>query len=178
MQKETGKIHIYAGDGKGKTTAGVGLAVRAAGSGLRVLYTQFLKDGKSSEIKILKEIKQIEFFRGEPVRKFVFAMPDQERVHTKEQCEQYFSEIVAKAESGAYDLLIMDEIIAAMNVNMLDIQEVICFLKKKPQDLEVVLTGRDPAPQLIELADYYSEILARKHPYETEKLQARKGIEF
>ncbi len=83
-----------------------------------------------------------------------------------------------KVQKGNYDLLIMDEIIPTMNLQMIETQKVVEFLRNKPQTLEVVLTGRDPAPEIIELADYYSEILARKHPYDTEKLQARKGIEF
>ncbi len=178
MQKEKGKIHIYAGDGKGKSTASVGLAVRAAGNNFKVLYTQFLKDGTSSEFNVLRRIPEIEIFQGPVIKKFIFAMNEEEKSETHQACSDYFSAIVDKVKSGNYDLLIMDEIIGSMSVGMVSEDSVIAFLKGKPTDLEVVMTGREPSREIVDLADYYSEIIARKHPYETEKLQARKGIEF
>lgn len=178
MTKETGKIHIYAGDGKGKSTASVGLAVRAAGNDFKVLYTQFLKDGTSSEFNVLRHVAQIEIFQGPVIKKFIFAMSDEEKSETRQLCTDYFAAIEQKTKTGEYDLLIMDEIIGTMDVGMVDEDSVIAFLKGKSTDLEVVMTGREPSPEIVELADYYSEIIARKHPYETEKLKARKGIEY
>lgn len=173
-----GKIHIYAGDGKGKTTAAIGLSVRAAGYGYRVLFSQFLKDGQSSEIKILENISQIEVLQAQAIKKFVFAMNQQEKIETKQITEEYFAKLIIRLEEKKTDVLILDEILGAISTGMLAEEKLLEFLKNKPKNLEVVLTGRDPSPDLIKLTDYYSKIEAVKHPYQTEHLKARQGIEF
>lgn len=175
---QEGKIHIYSGDGKGKTTASVGLAVRAAGYGLNVLFTQFLKNGKSSELKILKKIPGIRLLLTKPISKFVFLMNQEEKEKTKKLTQEYFEEIIRIAREKQIDLLIMDEILGALTTGMLAEEKLLKFIQEKPKNLEMVLTGRDPSEPLIDIADYYSKIESIKHPYETEGLKAREGIEF
>ncbi|HNZ63493.1 MAG TPA: cob(I)yrinic acid a,c-diamide adenosyltransferase [Bacillota bacterium] len=175
IREKLGLIHIYCGDGKGKTTAVTGLAVRARGSGLNVLMTQFLKSGTSGELKPLRDLG-VEVISGKYSQKFVFMMNEEEKAETKAQCEKRFREVTAKSREGV-DLLILDEVMAAITTGMLAEQDVIDFLKTKPEHLEVALTGRGPSQALIDLADYVSEVVMRKHPYETSGLLGRKGIE-
>lgn len=173
---EIGLIHIYCGDGKGKTTAAMGLAVRAAGRDKKVLITQFLKDNTSGEIGVLESIKNITVIKGNPVTKFFKFMSPEEQNITKIEHIERFENVIKKAVSENYDILIMDEIIAGMNLELISLDKVIDFLKNKPENLEVVMTGRNPDERLIELADYVSEIKAVKHPYE-KGITSRIGIE-
>ncbi len=172
-----GLIHIYEGDGKGKTSAGVGLAVRCAGSGQKVLYTQFLKTDDSSELAMLEQLTNIHLVRCSESYGFVFTMD----ADTKEKARQFYTEhfrrVAELARTENVRLLVLDELIASYNLDMVDRTEVLEFLKKKPQELEVVLTGRDPAPELCELADYISRIVKVKHPFD-KGIPARKGIEM
>ncbi|NLJ70591.1 MAG: cob(I)yrinic acid a,c-diamide adenosyltransferase [Clostridiaceae bacterium] len=174
----TGKIHLYAGDGKGKTTAAVGLVVRAAGYGLRVMFIQFLKYGDSSELKVLQNLPNVKVLSGMPTQKFTFVMNEEEKAETKSWCESHLMQGISAADEKEIDVLILDEALGALSTGMLSEQVLLDFLNKKPETLEVVLTGRDPSQALIEIADYYSEIHAVKHPYNTEKLMARPGIEY
>ncbi len=173
---ELGLIHIYCGDGKGKTTAAMGLAVRCAGRGKKVLITQFLKDNSSGEISILENIKNITIEKGEPVTKFFKFMSPEEQTITKSEHSRRFKNIIYKAVSDNYDILILDEIIAGINLELIELNDLIEFLKNKPQGLEVVMTGRNPNEKLIDISDYVSEIKAVKHPYE-KGIGSRIGIE-
>ncbi|MGI6507908.1 MAG: cob(I)yrinic acid a,c-diamide adenosyltransferase [Saccharofermentanales bacterium] len=175
IREQLGLIHIYCGDGKGKTTASAGLAVRACGRGLNVLLTQFLKSGTSGELEPLRSLG-VEIISGSYSQKFVFTMNDEEKAETRRRCETQFHEAIERSREGI-DLLILDEVMGAIATGMLDEQEVIDFLQTKPPNLEVVLTGRDPSQTLIDLADYVSEVVMRKHPYETSGLIGRVGIE-
>jgi len=174
---KTGQIHIYCGDGKGKTTAALGLALRAAGWGLRILLVQFLKNQDTGEIKSLKKISQITVLGGKD-NGVLFSW--QMTTGQKEQCradhDENLKQAINSAGAGQVDLLILDEIIPAWNLNLVDRVLFLDFLKDKPEELEVVLTGRDPAPELIELADYVSEIKKIRHPFDN-GLKARNGIE-
>lgn len=174
---EIGLIHIYCGDGKGKTTAAMGLAMRAAGRNKKVLLTQFLKDNESGELNSLEKLKDnIVLLKGAPVIKFFKFMSPEEQNITKKEHEERFEKVTKKAVEEKFDLLIMDEIIASINLNLISLDEVIEFLKNKPKTLEVVLTGRNPNEKLVELSDYVSEIKAIKHPYE-KGISSRIGIE-
>ncbi len=172
-----GLIHIYEGDGKGKTSAGVGLAVRCAGSGQKVLYTQFLKSGSSCELNILDQIDTICVERCEEKFGFVFQMSPETKEKAKCCYTEHLRKIIRQAKEGGYRLLVMDEMIASYNLEMIDREELLCFLKNKPEELEVVLTGRDPAPELVELADYVSRVQKIKHPFD-QGIPARRGIEM
>ncbi|WP_069680401.1 cob(I)yrinic acid a,c-diamide adenosyltransferase [Clostridium taeniosporum] len=174
---DLGLIHIYCGNGKGKTTAAMGLGIRAAGRDKKVLLTQFLKDNNTGELISIEKIgTNFQVIKGEPVKKFFKFMTKQEQKHTKLEHEKRFKDIILKAIEEKFDILILDEIIAATNLDLVSLNNVIEFLKNKPKGLEVVLTGRNPNEKLIELADYVSEIKAIKHPYE-KGINSRIGIE-
>lgn len=175
---DKGLIHIYCGDGKGKTTAAMGLAIRAAGREKKVFITQFLKSGKSGELVSLEKLNDyITFLPGKPVNKFVWNMNDEEKMEAKKEHTARFKEIIDIIKSEEYDLLILDEMIATINNGFVDLNEVIEFLKSKPETLEVVMTGRDPKEELIKLANYVTEMKCIKHPFE-EGIPSRVGIEL
>lgn len=170
-------IHIYCGDGKGKSTAAMGLALRAAGSGQKVVLTQFLKSGSSSELNILRQLPQVQVMGCEKKFGFLWNMTEEQKAEAKKAYTELFFQVTETAVREHAFLLVMDEFMAAYNHEMLDREAALAFLRERPEDLEVVLTGRDPAPELLELTDYVSEIQKRKHPFD-EGLPARKGIEM
>ena len=174
---EQGLIHIYCGDGKGKTTAAAGLAVRAAGTGRKVLLSRFLKNNHSGELKALERIPEIEILPIEKEFGFIRTRENPIWKEARDYYAGYFALVVSKVTEGSYDLLVMDEINAAVSLGIVEEEEVAEFLKNKPQNLEVVLTGRNPSPVIAELADYISEICKRKHPFDR-GIMAREGIEF
>jgi cob(I)alamin adenosyltransferase len=177
IMKKKGLVHIYTGDGKGKTTAAVGLAVRAFGSGLRVLFAQFLKGRESGEIKILRELEPgFRVCRSGFAGKFTWQMDESEFSEAKKEQNSFLDVVIAEAFSGKWDMLILDEILVAVNVGIIDKCRVERLVKEKPEDLELVMTGRSAPESLIQMAAYVSEIRAVKHPYE-KGIGARKGIE-
>lgn len=171
-----GLIHIYCGDGKGKTTAAVGLAVRCAGSGNKVLLVQFLKSRDSGELYSLAKLPDIEVMRGKESKKFTFQMNEEEKHALLIEHNKMFEQVLAKIKNGGYSLLILDEVIGALNAKVFEMPKLIEFLRHKPENLEVVLTGRNPAPELVEIADYVSEMRKVKHPMD-KGIMAREGIE-
>lgn len=171
-----GLIHIYCGDGKGKTTAAVGLAVRCAGRGNRVLLVQFLKSRDSGELYSLAKLPDIEVMRGKESKKFTFQMNEEEKHALLIEHNKMFEQVLAKIKNGGYSLLILDEVIGALNAKVFEMPKLIEFLRHKPENLEVVLTGRNPAPELVEIADYVSEMRKVKHPMD-KGIMAREGIE-
>lgn len=174
--KDGGLIHIYCGDGKGKTTAALGLAVRCSGHGNKVLLVQFLKSRPTGELKSLALIPNIEIMRGKENKKFTFQMTEEEKRVVLENHKQLFAKVTEKCTTEKIDLLILDEIIGACNTGVFDEDELIKFIKNKPAELELVMTGRNPDSRLTELADYVSEICKRKHPFE-KGIPARTGVE-
>lgn len=176
MMESGGLIHIYCGDGKGKTTAALGLALRASGHGNKVLLVQFLKARPSGELKSLAHLPNIEILRGKATTKFTFQMNAAEKAQVKREHQMLFAQVLQKLFCEPIDLLILDEIIGACNAGVFSQDELLNFLYQKPEKLEVVLTGRNPAPELVELADYVSEIKKVKHPFDR-GVPARTGIE-
>ena len=174
--KQLGYIHIYCGDGKGKTTTGMGLCARAAGSGLKVLIYQFMKDNSTCERKVLEQIPGITFENGLSREKFSFQMSPEEKQERKKYYESQFCRITEKARSEKYDLLFLNEIIYTIRAGLFDETLLLSWLREKPEELEVVLTGQDPSPRLVEAADYVSEIRKKKHPFD-QGIPARRGIE-
>lgn len=170
----TGRVHIYTGDGKGKTTAAVGLAVRAAGAGMRVLLVQFLKGRETAELAPLRQLG-VEIVRSDDVTKFIPDMTPAER----EICRAAQQRCLAAARDGmeTHDMLILDEAFGAAATGMIDAGRLETLVRGKPSRLELVLTGRDAPPELIALADYVSEIRCVRHPYD-KGVKARRGIEF
>lgn len=171
-----GLIHIYCGDGKGKTTAAVGLAVRCAGRGNKVLLVQFLKSRDSGELYSLAKLPDIEVMRGKESKKFTFQMNEEEKHALLIEHNKMFELVLAKIKNDGYSLLILDEVIGALNAKVFEMPKLIEFLRHKPENLEVVLTGRNPAPELLEIADYVSEMRKVKHPMD-KGIMAREGIE-
>ena len=171
-----GLVHIYCGDGKGKTTAAVGLAVRCAGRGNKVLLVQFLKSRDSGELYSLAKLPDIEVMRGKESKKFTFQMNEEEKHALLIEHNKMFEQVLAKIKNGGYSLLILDEVIGALNAKVFEMPKLIEFLRHKPENLEVVLTGRNPSPELVEIADYVSEMRKVKHPMD-KGIMAREGIE-
>ena len=174
---EKGLIHIYCGDGKGKTSAATGLAVRAAGCGKQVLFARFLKNEESGELEILDRIPEIHVIHLERSYGFYRTLTEEERAEVRQMYEALWQDIVQKAETDVYDVLVMDEFMAAYNYGLIGHDAAFAFLREKPVRLEVVLTGRDPDEDLVELADYVSEIRKVKHPFDR-GIRARRGIEY
>lgn len=172
-----GLIHLYYGDGKGKTTAAVGLGVRAYGKGLKVLFVQFLKDNKSGEIMSLDKFgDKFLVLKGKPVIKFLRSMNTEEKEETIEEMNRLFDRAIINATRDDYDMIILDELIDAINLNIIDKDKFLSFIKSKPQKLEIVITGHDPSAEFFKLCDYVTEIKKIKHPYDI-GIKARDGIE-
>ncbi|MDO4476256.1 MAG: cob(I)yrinic acid a,c-diamide adenosyltransferase [Lachnospiraceae bacterium] len=175
-RNDTGLVHIYCGNGKGKTTTGMGLCVRAAGYGYPVLIYQFMKDNGTSERKILEQVPNIKIVDGPDKIKFSFAMTEEEKKQERIFNDEQFERVTQMAVQGNYRVLFMDETVYAIRAGLLDEDKVLQFLKNKPEDLEVILTGQDPSDRLIEAADYVSEIRKIRHPFD-DGVPARVGIE-
>lgn len=170
-------VHIYCGDGKGKTTAAIGLSVRASGCGKKVLVTRFLKTDHSGEVKVLEAIPGVTVTPCERSFGFFTRMTEEQKKEAAVYYSQLLESTLEKAVKEEYDLLVMDEIMAVCNYGLVDEEVVRTFLENRPEGLEVVLTGRNPSKELTDLADYVSEIHKIKHPYD-QGLNARKGIEY
>jgi cob(I)alamin adenosyltransferase len=171
-----GLVHIYTGNGKGKTTAALGLGMRAAGSGMRVLMVQFLKGRTSAEEASIERLGPgFELFKNKQIDKFIWQMTSDEKEELRKSSSILFEHALKSADNK--DLIILDEIMAAIAANLIELEAVTDFIRNKPSHLELVLTGRNAPAELIELSDYVSEINAVKHPMST-GISARKGIEF
>lgn len=171
-----GLIHIYCGDGKGKTTTATGLAVRMAGAGFRVLIARFLKNDASSELNILNTIPGIDVIQTPKDFGFIWNMSKSEKEEAAAFYTQLLKSSLQSASDDNYNMLILDEINVAIDLKLVSEELLIQTIKKKPARLELVLTGRNPHPALLELADYVSEIHCVKHPFE-KGINARIGIE-
>lgn len=173
---ERGLIHVYCGDGKGKTTAALGLAVRAGGRGYKALFVQFLKSQDTGELSALTKLPGITVIRGKEGYSFSFKMTDEEKVKCRAVQDENLKRAIALCDLQDVDLLILDEAIGALEKNLVDREILYTFLTAKPAGLEVVLTGRNPDNALLKLADYVSEIKKIKHPFDR-GITARDGIE-
>lgn len=169
---QRGLVHLYWGDGKGKTTAAMGLALRALGNGSRVVIVQFLKGMESGEIALLRQLGAT-IYRGKAGQKFVFQMNEEEKQLTREMQ----TENLLQALRTPADLLILDEACAACQLNMVDVDLLKQAVLQKPSAQELVLTGREPAGWMQDAADYSTEMRCHRHPYEN-GITARKGVEF
>ncbi len=174
-----GLVIINTGGGKGKTTAALGLALRAAGHGQKVLILQFIKGTwKTGEAKIMDRLKpEIKMEQlGKGFIKFVdgtLQITDRDRKNA-EQSLQYAKE---KVSSGKYDMIILDEINNIISYGLVDVREVVKLVREKPKELSIVLTGRGAPDELIDIADTVSEIKEIKHAY-SKGIKAIKGIEY
>lgn len=176
MKEKKFYTHLYEGNGKGKTSAAVGSAIRMAGSGGKVLLGQFLKSGTSSELEVLRHIPQITVLEVEKTFGFTFQMTEEVRKEAAKYYQNYFENAVRLAEEQQVQMLILDEFVDAYRMEFLDQDEALEFLKK-PHFYELILTGHNPPTELIAVADYHTVFEMKKHPYE-EGVTARQGIEF
>ena len=167
-------LHVYCGEGKGKTTAAMGLAARMAGNGGNVLIVQFLKGSPSGEITFFEDAENIKILRCDKNYGFTFQMSENDKAEIA-RCHNRNLEY-ALDNVDKYDLIILDEIFAALNSNLVDVGT-LKELIDKSKDTEIAMTGRNPAQYYIDKADYVSEIRKIKHPFDS-GLGARKGIEF
>ena len=172
-----GLIHIYCGQGKGKTTASIGLIMRSAGHGRRILLVQFLKNGRSGELLALRHFPEVRILTGPDNTRFTYNMTAHDKDETLQLDIQYFKEAVDLARQGDLDLLVLDEALGAIETGLLPEADVLDFLRSKPPELEVVLTGRNPSAKILEMADYISEIKCVRHPWQ-HGIPAREGIEY
>lgn len=170
-----GLVHIYCGDGKGKTSAAIGLAIRAAGRGKRIVIARFLKNDDSGEVDILRRIPEITLLPCEKNFGFVSRM-DEETKRQAAACNLGLFERASMLAEDA-DMVVFDEIMAAVRYGMIPESRVLDFLAGRPERLEVVMTGRNPSEKLLAAADYVSEIVKRKHPFD-HGIPARIGIEY
>lgn len=175
--QQPGLIHIYCGDGKGKTTAAMGLILRAAGHGRRIMLVQFLKNGKSGELVPLGQIPGVRILSGKASTRFTCAMDDTEKADTLALHRVNLDAAIQAARAGELDLLVFDEAMGAIQTGLLPEEKLLEFLRTKPEHLEVVLTGRQPSEEMLALADYISEIHCIRHPWER-GISAREGIEY
>ncbi len=171
MQK--GLIHVYTGDGKGKTTCAVGLSIRAKSRDYRVLFAQFMKTIKGGETELLAKLS-IEVQRFERVLSPLFH-PNADHARLRERAQEALEEL--KTRTNNFDLIVLDEFIHLINQELLTESEVRDFLENRPASLDVILTGRGAPPWLIEMADQVTEMRDIKHHAER-GIKARKGIEY
>ena len=170
-----GYLQIYTGNGKGKTTASLGVALRILGAGGRVYYAQFIKGRKlSSEFKALASFGDSFTYRAYGLGRFIKNAPSEEDI---EAARNGLSECTKALQSGNYDLVVMDELNGAVNCKLISIEDVLKTVQLRTSQTELIITGRNARPELIELADLVTEMQPIKHYFE-QGVPARTGIEM
>ena len=169
-----GYVHVYTGPGKGKTTAAIGLGIRAVGAGMKVHMVQFMKGRKYSEINTIENIKNFtisQHGRDEFVSK---ENPEQIDIDLAQKGFKFSKEIIS---NDKYDMIILDEINVAVDYNLISLEDILKLIEEKPEKLELILTGRYAHPEIVRNADLVTEMLEIKHIYQ-QGVAARKGIDF
>ena len=173
MENNKGYIHLYTGNGKGKTTAALGLAIRATGAGKRVFIAQFVKGMHYAELDALNRFTEIElkqygldcFIKNKPTEKDI------------EAALNGLKEVTAVILENQYDIVVMDEVCIALHYHLFELEDIMKILRQKPEVMEIVLTGRYAPAKLYKVADLVTEMIEIKHYYNN-GVQARKGIEY
>jgi len=171
------KLHLYTGDGKGKTTAAMGLALRSLGHGNRVLVAQFMKTGNSGELDALRRLGSV-VMTAEPVRGFTFRMDDAQKACTRAEQAAFAGIVTAAVRREKPQTIVLDELGVALTTGMLPEETARALLAAALESGETVTTGRAAPGWLEDMADYLSRIHAEKHPYASEGLPARRGVEW
>jgi cob(I)alamin adenosyltransferase len=167
-----GLVHVYTGNGKGKTTAALGLAMRAVGQGMKVTFIQFLKGQPCGEHFFTSQHKPFDIVQISVGDSFTKSKDQLSR-----EAQQTLSYAEQEILSGNYDLVILDEIFVATSQELITVKQVLDLLDAKPSSVELVLTGRRAPPEIVQRADLVTEMLMIKHPF-TEGTSARRGIEY
>ena len=173
LKMKKGYVQVYTGEGKGKTTAAIGLAIRAAGAGFKVYIAQFLKKGDTSEIKALERFSDLITVEQFGLGRFVRGKPEAEDIEAARKGLENIQKILS---SGKHQMVVLDEANVAAVCGLISIDDLIVLIDQKPAHVELILTGRGAAPQIIERADLVSEVKALKH-YFNNGVKARVGIE-
>jgi len=174
MSLKKGYVHVYTGPGKGKTTAALGLGLRAAGADLKVHMIQFMKGRRYSELDAIEKIPN-----------FTVSQHGRDEFVSKENPEQIDIDLAQKGfakaqeiiKNGKYDMVILDEINVAIDYNLVPLDDLLKLIEEKPEKLELILTGRYAHPELVKIANLVTEMLEIKHPYQNGVL-ARKGVDY
>lgn len=169
-----GYIQVYTGNGKGKTTAAFGQALRAQGAGLNVFIGQFVKGKTYHENEAIKKHLKNITIKQYGLGCFIIDAPTSEDIKA---AQNGLEEIQGIIKNGKHDMIILDEVNIALYFKLLDVDEILSLLENKPDHVEIILTGRYAPPKIIEMADLVTEMKEIKHYYQ-EGIQARKGIEF
>ncbi|PKP50178.1 MAG: cob(I)yrinic acid a,c-diamide adenosyltransferase [Bacteroidetes bacterium HGW-Bacteroidetes-11] len=169
----SGYIHLYTGNGKGKTTAALGLALRAAGADKRIFIAQFVKGMHYAELDALTRFPEIEL-KQYGLDCFIVNEPTQKDI---DAAKEGLAEVTAIIAGNKFDIVILDELCIALHYHLFETEEILSLLNTKPGKMEIVMTGRYAPPELYEIADLITEMNEIKHYY-SKGIEARKGIEF
>jgi cob(I)alamin adenosyltransferase len=171
--RETKMVHVYTGNGKGKTTAAIGSAIRAVGAGFRVLIVQFIKNGDYSEIKALNKFSDSITIKQFGLGHFIKGMPSAEDFNA---AQIGIEETETMTRSGNYGMVILDEANVAVKLGLFSVEDLLYIIDNKPDNVELIITGRGAEQKLIEKADLVTEMKEIKH-YFRNGVMARVGIE-
>jgi cob(I)alamin adenosyltransferase len=172
-KKMKGYVQVYTGNGKGKTTAALGLCLRAAGAGLNVFIAQFMKMGDYSEIKALKRFSDLITIEQYGLGKFIKGKPSPEDIAAS---QKGFDRVKAAVLSGKYDMVIIEEGNMAVQFGLIPLESLLKLIENKPPHMELVITGRNADPKILEKADLITEMKEIRHYYQ-KGVGARVGIE-
>ncbi len=168
-----GYVQVYTGNGKGKTTASLGLSVRAAGAGLKVFIIQFMKMGDYSEIKALERFSDLITIEQYGLGRFVMGKPSPEDIEAGKKGLEKVKSIIS---AGEHDVVVIEEGNVAVTCDLITTQDLLDIIDSKPDNMELVITGRSAPPEIIKRADLVTEMKEIKHYYQN-GVQARVGIE-
>ena len=177
---QNGMVEVYIGDGKGKSTAAIGLALRCYGSGGRALVLQFLKTRTSGEVDAIADLHSERFLirRFESEHDLIFDDPTElDLEYLRKDIQNAYEYAYSSITSGQWDVVVLDEILWAQYFNLLSIEQLLNLIKNKSMNTELVLTGRYAPDEVLQLADYITQMSSKRHPYD-KGVQARRYIEF
>ncbi len=177
--EQTFMIHVYKGNGKGKTSAAIGLAIRAAGAGKRVVFARFMKGNESGEIPVLQQISGIRVLTLSRPYPFTWEMTSEDRTQIIGEHDEMLETLCKLSRSGEADVFVLDEITYPVTLGLVreESWKQLLSMAREKTETEWVFTGQDPSAQMLEAADYITDMQAVRHPYER-GIAARKGIEY
>ncbi|MEE1010246.1 MAG: cob(I)yrinic acid a,c-diamide adenosyltransferase [Agathobacter sp.] len=170
-------MHLYCGNGKGKTTAAVGLCIRAAGTGKRVLFSQFMKGQETGEVGILESVPNITVVRSKKEFPFYQNMTEEEKICLTNIHNEIIENIIESIDKKLLDIVVLDELTYPYNWNLINRDLVNNFISNYKGKVEIIITGRNPDKFMVDLADYITEMKCVRHPFD-KGVVAREGIEY